>query len=385
MKTPRAAAPRPGLQLHRVQIADIEGADDVEPFLGHPARIGRLLLGREFLRQFLRNDGVSGHAQLPPVRLPCRNVERTAPHRPAASLRQAVSQWPGGEKYRNCLAASGPASAPLVSVWLPFANPSCRTARNRRAPDTRMRGRQSAPAQRRTMTARNDATSARRPLRSPITVYGDALDHEHGPDADHDHDAYESLGPLEENPIWIQDNVRADQRRHGYRLVRHAGDLFAPPHAAHQRGPDQPLHRGQARDAATSRRCSLTPYRSDTRIDDAALGRDHRRGLCRGRRAARGHRHRRGDPDRRGAAPRERRRHCPHPGRTGRRIRLRHRRPSHGGDAGRLRLRRGARLLRSRQAAAQHRHRRRHDQARHRRGRHGASHRARSISAAACR
>ena len=36
---------------------------------------------------------------------------------------------------------------------------------------------------------------------------GDALDHEHGPDADHDHDTFDDLGPLEENPIWIQDNV----------------------------------------------------------------------------------------------------------------------------------------------------------------------------------
>ena len=38
-------------------------------------------------------------------------------------------------------------------------------------------------------------------------LYGDYGAHEHGPDADHDHDDFELSGPLEDNPIWIQDNV----------------------------------------------------------------------------------------------------------------------------------------------------------------------------------
>src|SRR5688500_7795485 len=39
-------------------------------------------------------------------------------------------------------------------------------------------------------------------------LYGDGLfqTHEHGPDADHDHDDL-GAGPLEENAIWLQDNV----------------------------------------------------------------------------------------------------------------------------------------------------------------------------------
>ncbi|MGZ0245395.1 MAG: hypothetical protein ACKVH1_05350, partial [Alphaproteobacteria bacterium] len=37
--------------------------------------------------------------------------------------------------------------------------------------------------------------------------YGDVFFHEHGPDADHDHDS-DFDGPLEENPLWIADNVR---------------------------------------------------------------------------------------------------------------------------------------------------------------------------------
>ena len=39
--------------------------------------------------------------------------------------------------------------------------------------------------------------------------YGQELTHRHatGVEYDHDHDDFESFGPLEENPIWIQDHV----------------------------------------------------------------------------------------------------------------------------------------------------------------------------------
>src|SRR4051812_5361310 len=37
--------------------------------------------------------------------------------------------------------------------------------------------------------------------------YGDALTHRHDSDSDHDHDEFENDGPLEENPLWIQDHV----------------------------------------------------------------------------------------------------------------------------------------------------------------------------------
>ena len=36
--------------------------------------------------------------------------------------------------------------------------------------------------------------------------YGDALTHRHDAQSDHDHDDFED-GPLEENPLWIQDHV----------------------------------------------------------------------------------------------------------------------------------------------------------------------------------
>jgi ethanolamine utilization protein EutA len=38
-------------------------------------------------------------------------------------------------------------------------------------------------------------------------MFGDFFAHEHGPDADHDHDDIDP-GPLEENPIWLRDNVQ---------------------------------------------------------------------------------------------------------------------------------------------------------------------------------
>ena len=38
-------------------------------------------------------------------------------------------------------------------------------------------------------------------------TYGQYLYHEHDEDADHEHDEFQYDGPLEENPLWIQDNV----------------------------------------------------------------------------------------------------------------------------------------------------------------------------------
>ena len=56
-----AAAARPGLQLDGVQVLHVSRADDVEAFALDPAGVGRLLLGREFLRKVVGNDGVLGH------------------------------------------------------------------------------------------------------------------------------------------------------------------------------------------------------------------------------------------------------------------------------------------------------------------------------------
>ena len=37
---------------------------------------------------------------------------------------------------------------------------------------------------------------------------GKGWKHEHAEDADHDHDEYDADGPIEENPLWMQDNVQ---------------------------------------------------------------------------------------------------------------------------------------------------------------------------------
>ena len=116
-------------------------------------------------------------------------------------------------------------------------------------------------------------------------VYGDALDHEHGPDADHDHDDYGSLGPLEENPIWIQDNVLLtsvgmDIGSSGTQVIfsrlhmRRVSEDLTSRYIVAKR---ETLYQSPVR---------LTPYRSDTQDRRRGARRDHRRGLWRGRRRA---------------------------------------------------------------------------------------------------
>src|SRR3954452_20326428 len=113
-------------------------------------------------------------------------------------------------------------------------------------------------------------------------VLGQDFVHEHDGDADHDHDHFEfdADGPLEDNPIWIQDHVT---------LVTVGIDIgssgtqgiFSPIHPRRYRG--GPTHRcyGEplpsryyvvSRETLCQSPVALTPYASDERIDDAALG-----------------------------------------------------------------------------------------------------------------
>src|SRR3954463_7350446 len=59
-----AATSRPRLELDRAQARNVVRADDVEPLPAHPAQIRRVLLGREFLREFSRDDCVLAHVAL---------------------------------------------------------------------------------------------------------------------------------------------------------------------------------------------------------------------------------------------------------------------------------------------------------------------------------
>lgn len=102
-------------------------------------------------------------------------------------------------------------------------------------------------------------------------LYGDFAPHEHGPDADHDHDDFPTGGALEENPIWVQDNVTLrsvgiDIGSSGTQVVfsrillrRHGEDLTSR-YVVVER---ETLYQSPVR---------LTPYADDERIDDRALG-----------------------------------------------------------------------------------------------------------------
>ena len=97
--------------------------------------------------------------------------------------------------------------------------------------------------------------------------------HEHDGDADHDHDHFEfdADGPLEENPIWIQDHVTLvtvgiDIGSAGTQVIfsrinlrRYGEDLTSRYYVV-------------SRETLFQSPVTLTPYSSDERIDDAALG-----------------------------------------------------------------------------------------------------------------
>ena len=102
-------------------------------------------------------------------------------------------------------------------------------------------------------------------------VLGDARYHEHDADADHDHDEDFDDGPLEQNPLWIADNVRLtsvgiDVGSSGTQVIfsrlhlrRMAEDLSSRYHVVH-------------RETLFQSPVALTPYESETRISDTELG-----------------------------------------------------------------------------------------------------------------
>lgn len=101
--------------------------------------------------------------------------------------------------------------------------------------------------------------------------YEDSFSHEHGPDADHDHDDFGPIGALEDNPIWLQDNVflksvGIDIGSSGTQVI------FS---AIHLRRSGEDLTSRYvivARDTLFQSTVQFTPYESETLIDAAALG-----------------------------------------------------------------------------------------------------------------
>jgi ethanolamine utilization protein EutA len=104
-------------------------------------------------------------------------------------------------------------------------------------------------------------------------LYGQNFVHEHGDDADHDHDHDfdDDDGPLEDNPLWRQDNVSLmtvgiDIGSSGTQVIfsrvnlrRLAEDLTSRYYVV-------------SRETLFQSPVALTPYQSEERIDDAKLG-----------------------------------------------------------------------------------------------------------------
>jgi len=104
--------------------------------------------------------------------------------------------------------------------------------------------------------------------------FGAELDHTHDPDegADHDHDHLGPEGPLEENPIWMQDHVSLtsvgiDIGSSGTQVIFSRVNLRRPGEDLSSR------YVVVSRETLFQSPVALTPYQSEERIDDAALGR----------------------------------------------------------------------------------------------------------------
>jgi ethanolamine utilization protein EutA len=103
--------------------------------------------------------------------------------------------------------------------------------------------------------------------------YGRDLTHTHTPgvEYDHDHDDFESAGPLEENAIWIQDHVSLtsvgiDIGSSGTQVIFSRVNL-------RRLGEDLSSHYFVvSRETLFQAPVALTPYESETRIDQRALG-----------------------------------------------------------------------------------------------------------------
>jgi ethanolamine utilization protein EutA len=102
-------------------------------------------------------------------------------------------------------------------------------------------------------------------------AYGDVFFHEHGPDADHDHDSDFDV-PLDENPLWIADNVRLnsvgiDVGSSGTQVI------FSRLHLRRLAEDMTSRYYVVKRETLFQSPVALTPYESETRISDAGLGR----------------------------------------------------------------------------------------------------------------
>jgi ethanolamine utilization protein EutA (predicted chaperonin) len=117
-----------------------------------------------------------------------------------------------------------------------------------------------------------DSDNDKKPVRHTLADhgFGEDLDHVHDGDADHDHGHFAPDGAVEENPIWLQDHVSLvsvgiDIGSAGTQVIFSRLEL-------RRMGEDlSSRYYVVAREALHQSPVSLTPYRGDERIDDAAL------------------------------------------------------------------------------------------------------------------
>jgi ethanolamine utilization protein EutA len=102
--------------------------------------------------------------------------------------------------------------------------------------------------------------------------FGDDLGHQHEDRSDHDHDDFEGDEPLENNPLWIQDHVTLtsvgiDIGSSGTQVI------FSRIHLRRLSEELTSRYYVTSRETLFLSPVALTPYQSETRIDDAALNR----------------------------------------------------------------------------------------------------------------
>jgi len=101
-------------------------------------------------------------------------------------------------------------------------------------------------------------------------LYGQELTHRHDGEFDHDHDDFEAEGALEDNPLWQQDHVSLtsvgiDIGSSGTQII------FSKIHLRRLAEDLTSRYYVVKREQLYLSPVSLTPYQSETRIDDAAL------------------------------------------------------------------------------------------------------------------
>ena len=120
-------------------------------------------------------------------------------------------------------------------------------------------------------------TDERKPKDAPHTVadhrYGEEVLHTHDEDGDydHDHDHFDGPDDLEANPIWQQDHITLTSV--GIDIGSAGTQVLFSKIALRRRGEDlSSRYSVVQRETVYRSPVALTPYQSETRIDERALG-----------------------------------------------------------------------------------------------------------------